>query len=227
MYRPCSGRWTLLPPRCRLTTRGGGHSATASLTADISSNPHSANDNVHPIFCCHLTHNKQHLQPQCLALYVAADSSGPAAPANASQSGRSSSRPTARPAPAAAPAGTRSASTAAYPAQTHQAPPAAYPTQQKQPGLLAQAASTMGGAVAGSVVGHGISNMLFGGSRPAEQAPPPAEYAQQQQQQAAGASCDIQAKDFTKCLEATNGDMNSCSYYLEALKACQSAARPY
>jgi hypothetical protein len=23
--------------------------------------------------------------------------------------------------------------------------------------------------------------------------------------------------DFTKCLEATNGDMNSCAYYLEAL----------
>ncbi|WOO80890.1 Mitochondrial intermembrane space cysteine motif-containing protein MIX17 [Vanrija pseudolonga] len=144
-------------------------------------------------------------------------------------SGRSSARPSARPAPAAAPSGSRQASTAAYPAQ-HQAPPAAaYPAQQKQPGLMAQAASTMGGAVAGSVIGHGISNMLFGSSRPAEQAPPPAEYAQQQQQQqqAAGASCDIQAKDFTKCLEATNGDMNSCSYYLEALKACQAAARPY
>jgi hypothetical protein len=33
--------------------------------------------------------------------------------------------------------------------------------------------------------------------------------------------------DFTKCLEATNGDMTSCSYYLEALKACQAAARPF
>lgn len=63
-------------------------------------------------------------------------------------------------------------------------------------------------------------------------------------QQQFGASCDIQAKgmscflffllrlpvfsavfaiahvlilDFTKCLEATNGDMQSCGYYLEAL----------
>ena len=33
--------------------------------------------------------------------------------------------------------------------------------------------------------------------------------------------------DFTKCLEATNGDMQSCGYYLEALKACQAAARQY
>lgn len=91
----------------------------------------------------------------------------------------------------------------------------------------------MGGAMAGSVVGHGISNMLFGGSRPAEQAaaPPPAEYAQQSINQTGG--CDIPAKgelrdrqgrrkeaddvDFTKCLEATGGDMNSCAYYLEAL----------
>jgi hypothetical protein len=27
--------------------------------------------------------------------------------------------------------------------------------------------------------------------------------------------------DFTKCLEATNGDMNTCSYYLEALSELQ------
>lgn len=50
----------------------------------------------------------------------------------------------------------------------------------------------MGGAVAGSVVGHGISNMLFGSSRPAEQAPPPAEYAEQARQATGG--CDIPAK---------------------------------
>lgn len=49
--------------------------------------------------------------------------------------------------------------------------------------------------MAGSVIGHGISNMLFGGSRPAEaQAPSPADYAQQQQGQNVGGSCDIQAK---------------------------------
>ncbi|WVW82716.1 hypothetical protein I302_104727 [Kwoniella bestiolae CBS 10118] len=157
------------------------------------------------------------------------------------RSSRSSARPASRP---AAPAGgshqqTRQSSTAAYPAQ--HAPAQTYPQQHagagvqqgKPPGLLAQAASTMGGAVAGSVVGHGISNMLFGSSRPAEQAAGQVPVDQQQQQMVngqqfgQGASCDIQAKDFTKCLEATNGDMQSCSYYLEALKACQAAARPY
>lgn len=45
--------------------------------------------------------------------------------------------------------------------------------------------------MAGSVVGHGISNMLFGG-RSAEQAPPPAEYANQARE--VTGNCDIPAK---------------------------------
>lgn len=59
--------------------------------------------------------------------------------------------------------------------------------------MLAQAASTMGGAMAGSVVGHGISNMLFGGrSADQAQAPPPAEYANQARETTG--NCDIPAK---------------------------------
>ncbi|UOH81204.1 hypothetical protein LQV05_003871 [Cryptococcus neoformans] len=156
------------------------------------------------------------------------------------RSSRSSARPSA-PSHSSA-SQTRGAHTAAYPAQHTPAqhapapPQTAHVQQQRQPGLLAQAASTMGGAVAGSVVGHGISNMLFGGSGHQAAPAPAAEQAPVNQQQF-GASCDIQAKvfaianvlilDFTKCLEATNGDMQSCGYYLEALKACQAAARPY
>ncbi|BEI81599.1 hypothetical protein CcaverHIS002_0207590 [Cutaneotrichosporon cavernicola] len=137
---------------------------------------------------------------------------------------QSRSRPAARP---AAPAGNRQASTAAYPAHTPTPAPVAAPAQAQSsgPGLLAQTASTMGGAMAGSVIGHGISSMLFGGRSDA--APPPPSELPAQQAPVNGGSCDIQAKDFTKCIEATNGDMTGCSYYLEALKACQAAARPY
>ena len=93
----------------------------------------------------------------------------------------------------------RPASTAAAPAAQH-AQPAYSPAQampaQRQPGLLAQAASTMGGAVAGSVIGHGISNMIFGSGQPVNRAsadvPPPQEYAQAARQQSGG--CDIPAK---------------------------------
>jgi hypothetical protein len=52
----------------------------------------------------------------------------------------------------------------------------------------------MGGAMAGSVVGHGISNMLFGGrgGEAAAAPPPPAEYAEAARAQTGG--CDIPAK---------------------------------
>lgn len=80
-------------------------------------------------------------------------------------------------------------------------------------------------------VGHGISNMLFGGRHaepaPAAEAhPPAAQYDQSFSQQPTGINCDVQSKEFLQCLEKTN-DMNACSYYLEQLKACQAAARGY
>lgn len=42
-----------------------------------------------------------------------------------------------------------------------------------------------------------------------------------------GGQCDVQAKDFTSCLNATGNDMESCRYYLDLLKQCQQAAAPY
>lgn len=147
--------------------------------------------------------------------------------------------------------------------QAHAQHPPAMAQQSQGPGLFGQMASTAAGVAVGSTVGHGLSNMLFGGSSsaPAEaqQAPPQAydQGAHASQQQNIGASCEQQSKDFIKCLEssrfpiailsrpslriqmltifhlllllplATANDMNSCSYYLEQLKACQAAARPY
>lgn len=84
--------------------------------------------------------------------------------------------------------------------------------------------------------------MLFGGSShsaPAEQPQQPVQ--QQQQQESQKPSCEVQAKgessttsnngtysyivniiDFTRCLEATN-DLNTCSYYLDALKVSKAS----
>ncbi|CAE6474508.1 unnamed protein product [Rhizoctonia solani] len=146
---------------------------------------------------------------------------------------QSRSRPAARPASSSSssPFGsssgqTRQASTAAYPPQAQ--PYGAYPqqaqAQQRQPGLLAQMAATASSVAVGSTVGHGLSNMLFGGRSEApveQQAPPQQQYAPQN----SGLSCDFQAKEFTKCME--HGDINTCGWYLEQLKACQAAARPY
>lgn len=96
-------------------------------------------------------------------------------------------------------------------------------------------ASTAAGVAVGSTVGHGLSNMLFGGGAPraAEQVPPEhapaADFAQAQAegQRVGGINCEMQSKDFLRCLEGTGNDVNACGFYLEQLKQCQAAARPY
>lgn len=95
--------------------------------------------------------------------------------------------------------------------QHHQAPPqyAQHPpamAQQSQgPGLFGQMASTAAGVAVGSTVGHGLSSMLFGGSSsaPAEPAQQAAPQAYNQQQQNIGVNCDVQSKDFIRCLESS------------------------
>ena len=107
----------------------------------------------------------------------------------------------------AAPSGARGAHTMSHPppAAHHAPPPPAQPVhvQQQGPGLFGQMASTAAGVAVGSTVGHGLSNMLFGGGGSAEPAPAPAAQQQAYQQPAAGVNCDAQSKDFIKCLESS------------------------
>ncbi|GAA5998123.1 hypothetical protein JCM5350_006680 [Sporobolomyces pararoseus] len=147
---------------------------------------------------------------------------------------RSSARPSARPAPAPAPQQSRGAHTQA-------APPPAYAQQAHPPahapaapsaggGMFANMASTAAGVAVGSTMGHGLSNMLFGGGGGSQQVAAPTtpqEQSQFVQATNVGGKCDIQAKDFVSCLNATGNDTQSCSYYLDMLKQCQAAAAPY
>ncbi|KZO94125.1 hypothetical protein CALVIDRAFT_517652 [Calocera viscosa TUFC12733] len=90
--------------------------------------------------------------------------------------------------------------------------------------MMAQMAATAGSVAIGSTIGHGLSSMLFGGSSeaaPVEQAQP----VPQQQANQMGRSCEIPAKELTRCLEV--GDIQTCTWYLDQLKACQAAAAPY
>lgn len=57
--------------------------------------------------------------------------------------------------------------------------------------MIAQMAATAGSVAIGSTIGHGLSNMLFGGGGSA--APAEAQAAPVQQQQN-GANCAVQAK---------------------------------
>ncbi|KAK1141625.1 hypothetical protein N8T08_008889 [Aspergillus melleus] len=158
-------------------------------------------------------------------------------------------RPTAAPArPAAAPQAQHSQphSTSAHPpsgAQQHAPPPAAAPApvQQSQgPGLFGQMASTAAGVAVGSSIGHAIGGFFGGGgsSAPAEsqQAAPPAEAQPMDnglwQSSAANTSwenpaCATDVRNFRSCMDENKGDLTICGWYLDQLKACQAAAKPY
>lgn len=138
---------------------------------------------------------------------------------------------------------TRSAHTAAAaaPAPHHSQYPAAHPAQpqaQRQPGLFGQMASTAAGVAVGSTIGHtlgaGITGMFGGRSEaPAEQQQPQQQDLAPYQQQNSYATqeqvrhCDADARNFTRCLEENDGNMQTCGYYLQQLKACQEAAKQY
>ncbi|KAG7094674.1 hypothetical protein E1B28_005494 [Marasmius oreades] len=143
------------------------------------------------------------------------------------QSRGRSSAPASRTTAPAAPAQSRGAHTAALPAHAapthnpaHAPAPPATATQTRQPGMLSQMAATAGSVAVGSTIGHGISSMLFGGgggsSAPVEQAQAASAPASTVQQ-SSGINCELQAKEFTKCLE--KADLPSCTWYLEQLKA--------
>jgi len=144
---------------------------------------------------------------------------------------------------APAPASRRQASTySAPPARVAPPPPPAqhhpqqHPVQSQQPSLFGQMASTAAGVAVGSTVGHALGGALGGlwggsSSAPAEQAAPPVPAEQfsssyDQQNKLAG-TCEIDARNFTKCLDENNGNMQICDWYLQQLKACQEMSRQY
>ncbi|RAL06419.1 coiled-coil-helix-coiled-coil-helix domain-containing protein [Aspergillus ibericus CBS 121593] len=140
-------------------------------------------------------------------------------------------------------------STAAHPQQhapaapPAPAAPAAAPVQQSQgPGLFGQMASTAAGVAVGSSIGHAIGGLFFGGgggsSAPAEaqQAAPPAPSQAMDNGLWAGnatnsswesPACATDAQSFRKCMDENKGDLTICGWYLDQLKACQAAAKPY
>ncbi|KAJ5152971.1 Mitochondrial intermembrane space cysteine motif-containing protein MIX17 [Penicillium canariense] len=149
-------------------------------------------------------------------------------------------RPTAAPArPAPSPQQQQPHSTAAHP----QAPPMqhAAPVQQSSgPGLFSTMASTAAGVAVGNVAAHGLMSAFgFGGSShaPAEaQQAPPAEnqtmdnglwQSNATQQSWETPACEPDIRNFRRCMDENKGDMTVCGWYMDQLKACQAAAKPY
>ncbi|RKF71972.1 Mitochondrial intermembrane space cysteine motif-containing protein MIX17 [Golovinomyces cichoracearum] len=98
-------------------------------------------------------------------------------------------------------------------------------------GLFGQMASTAAGVAVGSSIGHAIGGLFGGGSSQPVAEPQNNNVASQNSQDHqtnwGARSCDLDAKQFTKCLDDNQGNMQICNWYLEQLKACQQAASSY
>jgi hypothetical protein len=103
--------------------------------------------------------------------------------------------------------------------------------------LNPQTNSCHSGVAVGSSIGHAVGGWFSGGSSaPVEQAAPaaPAQpmdsglYATNNSQSAwENPACATDAQSFRKCMDDNKGDLTICGWYLDQLKACQAAAKPY
>lgn len=90
------------------------------------------------------------------------------------------------------------------------------------------------GVAVGSSIGHAIGGFFGGGS-----SAPAAEQAQQAPANPADNStytssnyqapraCETDVSNFRKCMDENQGSLTICGWYLDQLKACQSAASQY
>ncbi|ORC85414.1 uncharacterized protein TM35_000351580 [Trypanosoma theileri] len=76
---------------------------------------------------------------------------------------------------------------------------------------------TVASVAAGSVIGHGISHMLFNRDQPPAQ---PAQ-AQELAQQVGDGACSSQIKAYAKCLEANPENPENCKWAWEYFVQCQ------
>jgi len=110
--------------------------------------------------------------------------------------------------------------------------PAVAAAAPRQPGLMAQMASTAVGVGVGSAIGHTVGAAITGrmGGDHSEAAPAPQDngYAQQQpafqqqqlSQQQNGGVCGMEMKQFLECAQ-NQYDLSLCSGFSEALKSCR------
>jgi len=87
--------------------------------------------------------------------------------------------------------------------------------------MMGMMGSSMVGSVAGSVIGHGVSQAMFGGGGGGQQQQAAPEAAQGGQPQ----PCAVELDHFFACLKDNNNDQNFCQAYLEQLQYCRQQAQ--
>ncbi|KAK3906591.1 Sas10/Utp3/C1D family-domain-containing protein [Staphylotrichum tortipilum] len=129
------------------------------------------------------------------------------------------------------PAATYAAPTSAPTSSSAMPPQAPAAPVSQGPGLLGQMASTAAGVAIGSSIGHvvgnGISSLWGGSSSSAPEAAAPVQAQAAQNNSSWGNNCAGATEQFTKCMDDHSGNMQICGWYLEQLKACQTAASQF
>ncbi|XP_048875595.1 coiled-coil-helix-coiled-coil-helix domain-containing protein 10, mitochondrial isoform X2 [Brienomyrus brachyistius] len=121
------------------------------------------------------------------------------------------------------PASHTAASHAPVPAQP---PPATLaPAQPKQPGLMAQMATTAAGVAVGSAVGHVVGSALTGAFSGSSSPPEPAKPSSTVQEppqpgRPMPGPCHFEVRQFLDCA-TTQSDLTLCEGFSEALKQCK------
>lgn len=90
--------------------------------------------------------------------------------------------------------------------------------------------SSSSGVAIGSSVGHALGGFFGGGSSEAaapQESSMQAQSASQDQSWGGNNNCQSATQQFTTCMDEQAGNMSICNWYLEQLKACQAAAKPY
>ncbi|KAK3330930.1 hypothetical protein B0H66DRAFT_598451 [Apodospora peruviana] len=112
--------------------------------------------------------------------------------------------------------------------QPHAPSATATPQASQGGGMLSNIASTAAGVAIGSTIGHAVSGLFGGGSSaPEQQSNSPVAAQQTENNSSWGNNCAGVTQQFTKCMDDNSGNMQICGWYLEQLKACQTAASQY
>ncbi|EHB00087.1 Coiled-coil-helix-coiled-coil-helix domain-containing protein 2, mitochondrial, partial [Heterocephalus glaber] len=111
------------------------------------------------------------------------------------------------------------------------APPSAVgsPAAPRQPGLMAQMATTAAGVAVGSAVGHTLGHAItggFSGGGSGEPSRPDITYQEPQgahlHQQASSGPCSFEIKQFLECAQ-NQPDVKLCEGFNEVLRQCRIA----
>ena len=81
------------------------------------------------------------------------------------------------------------------------------------PGIM----GTMAAVAGGSIIGHGVSNMLFGRDQP----PTQPQQAQAVAQQYGDGACGPQIKGYAKCMEVNAENTAQCKWAWDMFMQCQ------